>query len=142
MVRPLDAEGTDTLDTNFDIGGERRAGQEVTNRMLSSQLAARWTSRPPRLALGDWRNLTSDERIDIGGIRDRIKEVLVNSGAVRVVNPDFKNFDYIVKGQLRSSVQYSDSGDSLVRYVVKLELYDQLGEFLGSWSEDFAFLKE
>ncbi len=140
-VKQIDAESSTTLDTNFDIGSERRAASEVTNRLLASRVAAKWNSSAPRLALGQWRNLTSDERIEIGGIKDRIKEVLVNSGAVRVVNPDFKNFDYIIKGKLRSSTQYDDSGDSLVRYVMTIELYDKLGEFLGSWSEDFAYLK-
>ncbi|XPV77565.1 MAG: hypothetical protein ACNI27_06535 [Desulfovibrio sp.] len=116
--------------------------EKVTDKMLASGIVSSWGGKRPKLVLGHVRNSTDDENLRITDIYDRIQEVLMNSGAVRIVDKSSTSFDYIMKNTITSTQQRNpQTGEEIVNYTLMLKLFKIDGELVGQWSDDLVLGK-
>ena len=140
-VAILDASSRPHLEANPHMGDYIAFSEKVTNKMLFSDVAKSWEGKKPRLIVGRLVNNTDNESIRIADIHDRIQEVLLNSGLVRIVDKSATSFDYVVKSEITSTRQYGGKGDQLAHFTLQLKLFDKKGELLGQWSDDLPLAK-
>ena len=140
-VQIVDPDTRAHLQTELHLGDYVALAERVTNKMLSSDVVARWGKKKPRLIVGRLLNNTDNENIRMSDVHDRIQEVVFNSGLVRVVDKSATRFDYIIKSELSSSRQYAKDGRELVYYILQLKLFKLDGELMGQWSDRIALAK-
>lgn len=128
------------LDTNIDLSDIIAFAENLTNKMLTSPIFAN-AKKPPRLVVGYIRQNTHDENLRAGDIYDRIQEVLLNSGQVRVLDTSATSFDYIVNPEISSIVSRAADGRKKVDYTMVMKLYTLSGELKGQWSDDLTLFK-
>ncbi len=111
--------------------------EKVTDKMFRSKLAQSWSKKKkkPRLVLGKLRNNTDDENIRMQDIYDRITEIILGSGAVRLLDQSDNSFDYVVRSELSSTRQYGENDQELAYYKLEFKLFKLDGEMLGQWSD-------
>jgi penicillin-binding protein activator len=113
-----------------------------TNKMLSSKLVAGWKSKKPRIIIGRTKNTTDNENIRVIDIYDRIQEVLLNSGLVRVLDASATSFDYIIKPEITATREYGEDRAESNIFTLQLKLFTVSGELVGQWSADARLDKE
>ncbi|WP_462326723.1 hypothetical protein [Desulfobaculum sp.] len=114
---------------------------QITNKMLESRLVRSWGDSRPRIIVGKVLNNTDEERLRHQDITDKINEVLLNSGVVRIMDQSALNFDYIVRTELNSSREKDSSGEEIVTYNMVLKLFSASGELQGQWSDYIKMVK-
>ena len=119
---------------------EQNSFAGLTNKMLASPVIAN-AKRPPRIVVGTLRQNTHDENLRVQDIQDRIQEVLLNSGAVRVLDSSATSFDYIMQSEITDIVTRAPDGQKLVDYTMKIKLFTLDGELVGQWSDDLSLFK-
>ena len=70
-----------------------------------------------------------------------VEEVLLNSGAVRVLDSSATSFDYIMQSEITDIVTRAPDGQKLVDYTMKIKLFTLDGELFGQWSDDLSLFK-
>lgn len=115
--------------------------EQVTNKMLLSPVVQNWGEKRPRLVVGRLLNNTDNENIRVRDIQDKIQEILLSSGLVRVLDQSATSFDYIIKSEISSTRQHGDSSTQLAHFTLQLKLFSLEGELLGSWSDNLALAK-
>ena len=139
-VSIVDSAERNKLNTNIDLSDRIAFAENLTNKMLASPIFMS-AKKQPRLVLGNIAQNTHDENLRVQDIYDRIQEVLLNSGQVRVLDPSATSFDYIVNPEITSIVSRAGDGRKKVDYSMKLKLYDLRGELKGQWSDDLSLFK-
>lgn len=115
--------------------------EQVTNKMLSSPVVNGWGKKRPRIIVGKLLNNTDNENIRVRDIQDKIQEILLGSGLVRVLDQSATSFDYIIKSEISSTRQRGESNSQLAHFTLQLKLFTVQGELIGSWSDDLALAK-
>ena len=128
------------LDTRVTLSDIIAFAENLTNKMLSTPVISKAT-KPPRIVVGNLRQNTHDENLRVQDIQDRIQEVLLNSGAVRVLDSSATNFDYIMQSEITDIVTRAPDGQKLVDYTMKIKLFTLDGELVGQWSDDLSLFK-
>lgn len=128
------------LDTKISLSDIIAFAENMTNKMLQSPIFAK-AKRPPRIIVTAIRNNTHDENLRVKDVHDRIMEVMLNSGKVRVLDESALNFNYVMQSELTDIVTRSSDGQKLVDYTMKIKLYDLNGELKGQWSDDLSLFK-
>lgn len=140
-VAMIDAKSRGHLQARLTMADYVALAETVTNKMLASKLVQSWGKRKPRVIAATPRNNTDNENIRMADLHDRIQEVLLNSGVMRVVDKSATSFDYIIKSELTSTRQYGKGGKELVYYTLQLKMFTLMGELKGQWSDDLAMAK-
>lgn len=128
------------LNTKISLSDVIAFAENLTNKMLTSKYIAR-AKKPPRVIVAELRQNTHDENLRIEDIQDRITEVLLNSGQVRIVDESVNCFDYIMRTEITDMITYAPDGQKLVDYTMKIKLFDINGELKGQWSDDLSLFK-
>jgi hypothetical protein len=116
--------------------------EKVTDKMLRSPLISSWEGKRPKVVVGHLLNNTMDENLRIADIHDRIQEMLMASGVMRVMDSSSTSFDYVMKNTITSTEQgNSSTGEKLVNYTLMLKMYTIEGELVGQWSDDLVLAK-
>ena len=97
------------LDTRVTLSDIIAFAENLTNKMLSTPVISK-AKKPPRIVVGNLRQNTHDENLRVQDIQDRIQEVLLNSGAVRVLDSSATNFDYIMQSEITDIVTRAPDG--------------------------------
>ncbi len=139
-VSIVDSSERIKLDTKVTLSDIIAFAENLTNKMLSTPVIAK-AKKPPRLVVGSLRQNTHDENLRVQDIQDRIQEVLLNSGAVRVLDSSATNFDYIMQSEITDIVSRAPDGQKLVDYTMKIKLFTLDGELVGQWSDDLSLFK-
>ncbi len=136
-VAILDEDDRTHLATTLTMADYSALAEKVTDKMFRSRLVQSWSKRKkkPRLVLGKLRNNTDDENIRMQDIYDRITEIILNSGQVRLLDQSATRFDYVVRSELSSTRQYGENDQELAYYKLEFKLYKLDGEMLGQWSD-------
>ena len=121
------------LDTRVTLSDIIAFAENLTNKMLSTPVISK-AKKPPRIVVGNLRQNTHDENL-------RVQEVLLNSGAVRVLDSSATNFDYIMQSEITDIVTRAPDGQKLVDYTMKIKLFTLDGELVGQWSDDLSLFK-
>lgn len=140
-VAIVDSAERTKLNTNIDLSDIIAFAENLTNKMLASPIFAK-AKKPPRLVLGNIRQNTHDENLRVSDIYDRVQEVLLNSGQVRVLDVSATSFDYIVNPEISSIVSRAGDGRKKVDYTMVMKLYTLSGELKGQWSDDLTLFKK
>lgn len=140
-VAIVDAKSRGHLQAKLTMADYVALAETVTNKMLASRLVQKWGNKRPKIIASIPRNNTDDENIRMKDLHDRIQEVLLNSGILRVVDKSATSFDYIIKSELTSTRQYGKDGKQLVHYTLQLKMFTLMGELVGQWSDDLAMAK-
>lgn len=128
------------LDTRISLSDIIAFAENMTNKMLQSPVFAQ-AKRPPRIIVTSIRNNTHDENLRVADVHDRIMEVMLNSGKVRILDETALNFNYVMQSELTDIITRSSDGQKLVDYTMKIKLYDLYGELKGQWSDDLSLFK-
>ena len=128
------------LDTRVTLSDIIAFAENLTNKMLSTPVISK-AKKPPRIVVGNLRQNTHDENLRVQDIQDRIQEVLLNSGAVRVLDSSATNIDYIMQSEITDIVTRAPDGQKLVDYTMKIKLFTLDGELVGQWSDDLSLFK-
>ena len=139
-VSIVDSSDRIKLDTKVTLSDIIAFAENLTNKMLASPVIAN-AKKPPRIVVGVLRQNTHDENLRVQDIQDRIQEVLLNSGAVRVLDSSANNFDYIMRSEITDIVSRASDGQKLVDYTMKIKLFNLDGELMGQWSDDLSLFK-
>ena len=140
-VEVVDPRDRSHLQAELHSGDYLTLAENVTDKMLSSRLVQSWGNKRPRLIVGILVNNTDNENIRMADLHDRIQEVILNSGLVRVVDKSATSFDYVIKSELTSSRQYGKSNQEQVFYTLQLKMFKLDGELMGQWSDDMSLAK-
>ena len=123
------------LETNLTMADYTKFAEKVTDKMLRSKLVQSWGTRKPRLVVSKLLNNTDDENIRMQDVYDRISEIILASGLVRLMDIQATSFDYVVRSELSSTRQYGKDGEELAFYKLEFKLYALDGEMKGQWSD-------
>lgn len=139
-VSIVDSSERIKLDTKVSLSDIIAFAENLTNKMLSTPVISK-AKKPPRIVVRNLRQNTHDENLRVQDIQDRIQEVLLNSGAVRVLDSSATNFDYIMQSEITDIVTRAPDGQKLVDYTMKIKLFTLDGELVGQWSDDLSLFK-
>ena len=139
-VSIVDSSERIKLDTKVSLSDIIAFAENLTNKMLSTPVISK-AEKPPRIVVGNLRQNTHDENLRVQDIQDRIQEVLLNSGAVRVLDSSATSFDYIMQSEITDIVTRAPDGQKLVDYTMKIKLFTLDGELVGQWSDDLSLFK-
>lgn len=139
-VSIVDSSERIKLDTKVSLSDIIAFAENLTNKMLSTPVISK-AKKTPRIVVGNLRQNTHDENLRVQDIQDRIQEVLLNSGAVRVLDSSATNFDYIMQSEITDIVTRAPDGQKLVDYTMKIKLFTLDGELVGQWSDDLSLFK-
>ncbi|QEQ97264.1 hypothetical protein [Neptunomonas concharum] len=134
-VSVMDPNSRAHLDTELTMADYTAFAENVTNKMLSSQLVQKWGSKKPRLIVSRLQNNTDNENIRMQDIHDRITETILNSGVARLVDTSATRFDYVVRTELSSTRQYGADGAELAFFKLEFKMFKIDGEMVGQWSD-------
>jgi len=109
--------------------------EKVTDKMLRSKLVQSWGAKKPRLVVSKLLNNTDDESIRMQDVYDRVSEIILASGLVRLMDISANSFDYVVRSELSSTRQYGEDGEELAYFKLEFKLYKLDGEMVGQWSD-------
>lgn len=126
------------MKTEITMADYKALAEDVTNEILSSDLAEEWSKKKekPRLIVGNLRNFTDNENIRVKDIQGKITQTLLKSDLVRVLDSQSRSsFDFIIRSKLTSTRQKSQRGE-MVEYSLSMELYTMEGEMKGKWSDN------
>lgn len=133
QVAMMDTNERSHLDNTLNMTDLMALAEELTDKMLLSDVVADWGDNRPRLVVADLVNETDDADIPEEMIYDRIKGVILESGVARIVHNSSNKIDYILNGVLSSTQNRSSSGDHSRQFRVTLTLSSIDGEDLGKW---------
>ena len=139
-VEIVDSADRAKLDTDYGLSDIIAMSENLTNKMLQHRVFAGAT-QSPRIVVGKITNNTHDENLRVIDLHDRLQEVLLNSGQVRVLDRSANSFDYIMHTEITSGSHSSSDGQRKVDYTVKIKLFKVNGELIGQWSDDTSFFK-
>lgn len=139
-IEIIDSAERGKLDTDYGLSDIIAMSENLTNKMLQHRVFAN-ASKTPRIIVGKITNNTHDENFRVVDLHDRLQEVLLNSGQVRVLDKSANYFDYIMTTEITSSSHSSSDGQRKVDYTVKIKLFSVSGELIGQWSDDTSFFK-
>ena len=139
-VTIVDSADRAKLDTDYGLSDIIAMSESLTNKMLQNKVFAN-AKKPPRIVIGKITNNTHDENLRVVDLHDRLQEVLLNSGQVRVLDTSSNAFDYIMHTEITSATHRSSDGQKKVDYTVKIKLFTISGEIVGQWSDDTSFAK-
>ena len=108
-VSIVDSSERIKLDTKVSLSDIIAFAENLTNKMLSTPVISK-AKKPPRIVVGNLRQNTHDENLRVQDIQDRIQEVLLNSGAVRVLDSSATSFDYIMQSEITDIVTRAPDG--------------------------------
>ena len=131
-VSIVDSSERIKLDTKVSLSDIIAFAENLTNKMLSTPVISK-AKKPPRIVVGNLRQNTHDENLRVQDIQDRIQEVLLNSGAVRVLDSSAT--------EITDIVTRAPDGQKLVDYTMKIKLFTLDGELVGQWSDDLSLFK-
>ena len=131
-VSIVDSSERIKLDTKVSLSDIIAFAENLTNKMLSTPVISK---------AKNLRQNTHDENLRVQDIQDRIQEVLLNSGAVRVLDSSATSFDYIMQSEITDIVTRAPDGQKLVDYTMKIKLFTLDGELVGQWSDDLSLFK-
>jgi len=134
-VSILDESDRAHITTALTMGDYTALAEKVTDKMLAAKLVQSWGKKKPRLVVGKLLNNTDDENIRMQDIYDRITEIILGSGLVRLLDTSATSFDYVVRSELSSTRQYGDNGEELAYYKLEFKLFKLDGEMVGQWSD-------
>lgn len=136
----VDSADRAKLDTDYGLSDIIAMSESLTNKMLQHRVFAN-ASKTPRIVIGKITNNTHDENLRVVDLHDRLQEVLLNSGQVRVLDKSANYFDYIMHTEITSASHSASDGQRKVDYTVKIKLFSVNGEVIGQWSDDTSFFK-
>ena len=139
-VSIVDSSERIKLDTKITLSDIIVFAENMTNKMLQSPIFSK-AKKLPRVIVTAIRNNTHDENLRVRDIHDRVIEVMINSGKVRLLDDSALNFNYIMRTELTDIVTRSSDGQKLVDYTLKIKLFDLNGELVGTWSDDLSLFK-
>jgi hypothetical protein len=137
----VDPKTRDHLQTELHMGDYLALSETVTNKMLASGLVQGWGGTRPKLIVGVLVNNTDNESIRMTDLHDRIAEVILGSGLVRLMDVSATAFDYVIKSELTSTRQYGEKNQEIVFFTLQLKMFTLEGELVGQWSDDVAMAK-
>lgn len=140
-VKMTDSTERGHLDTKLNMTDFMSAADKLTDKMLADDLINDWYENKPRLIIGKISNRTDvDSNFPEEEIYDRIVDIILHSGAAKIVGASSDRFDYILTGKVNSTA--STDGDLEQRqYRITLRVHSKDDELLGSWHEPITFLK-
>lgn len=137
----VDSASREKLDMDYGLSDIIAMSENLTNKMLQHRVFTQ-ASKTPRIVVGSITNNTHDENLRVVDVHDRLQEVLLNSGQVRVLDKSANYFDYIMTTEITSGSHRSVDGQRKVDYTVKIKLFRTDGELIGQWSDDTSFFKQ
>lgn len=138
-VEIVDSAERSKIDTRYGLSDIIAMSESLTTKMLQHRVFN--GSKTPRVVVGKITNNTHDENLRVQDLHDRLQEVLLNSGQVRVLDRSANSFDYIMSTEITSSNHRASDGQRKVDYTVKIKLFSLSGELIGQWSDDTSFFK-
>lgn len=119
---------------------EEAANDLVFSRAFEKRIAN--PGSPPRLVIGNIRNDTDNENILVGDMVQKMREILVRTGAVRVFTADATDFDFVLAPRLTSSTLRSISRKEIERsYSFSFQITTIDGEYITEESVDKIFVE-
>ncbi|MFT4928070.1 MAG: hypothetical protein ACI8WB_004185 [Phenylobacterium sp.] len=141
-VRMVDSSERNHLDIKLNMTDFMAAADKLTNKMLNDGLVETWYENKPKLILGKIGNRTD---VDINlleeEIYDRIVDVILQSGAARIVGASSDAFDYILTGKV-SSTTAEDAQKVQRQYRITLRVHTKDDELIGSWHEPISLVAD
>ncbi len=141
----VDSSSRVHLQTRLTMTDFVQFAEKVTNKLLTSRQVQGWDQKPPRLVVGKLVNNTHDENIRVSDIQDKINDMLLQSGLVRIMDSSNTSFDYIIRTEITSTRQRGDSGEDYVNYTMQMKMFKMdaklNSELVGQWSDDLALGK-
>lgn len=132
--------GADRAEAELTISDQETLAENVTNEFLSSDLAEQWANQDGKaqVVVGDLRNNTDNENIQMKYFNDRILEVLQTSDLVDVYTSPrmVKDFNYIINSELTNTRQYYDDGREFVEYTFQFNVMTPRGKLEGKYSDN------
>ena len=128
--------------TGIGINQFVQMSEHLANDFVASQAFLELASadEKPRVVLGDIENYTDNENIFVGDMRQKMRQIMVNTGVIRVFDPGITEFDYILSPVLNSST-LRDSGVTERSYTLGMTLTTIEGEYIGEYSVDRVFVE-
>lgn len=141
QVAMMDINERDHFDNTLNMTDLMALAEKLTDKMLMSDALAEWGDKRPRLVVARIKNSTDDDEIPEEQIYDRIKEIILESGSARIVSKSSNKIDYILHGELNSTVAKNAANDEKRHFRVTLVISDLDGEELGHWSDEIKLGK-
>lgn len=135
QVAILDSSERAHLDNTLNMTDLMALAEKLTDEMLMSDAVAEWGDKRPRLVVARIKNKTDDENIPEEMIYDKIKGIILDSGAARIVSKNSNKIDYILHGVLSNTGEKNYKKDHIRQFRVSLVLSDLEGEELGHWDD-------
>ncbi|MEL6415400.1 MAG: hypothetical protein AAFQ15_10730, partial [Pseudomonadota bacterium] len=113
---------------------------QLANDFVASEAFFTIISAPekPKIVLGDIENESDNENIFVGDMRQKMRQIMVNTGAVRMFDPGIDDFEYILSPVLNSSTLRA--GGVIERtYTLGMTVTTIEGEYIGEYSVDRVF---
>lgn len=128
--------------TGIGINQFVQMSEQLANDFVASDafLELASASEKPRVVLGVIENYTDNENIFVGDMRQKMRQVLVNTGIVRVFDEGINDFDYIISPVLNSSTLRA-SGVIERTYTLGMTVTTAEGEYIGEYSVDRVFVE-
>jgi predicted small secreted protein len=139
-VKMTDTSERGHLDAKLNMTDFMAAADKLTDKMLSDDLMDSWYDKKPRLIVGKISNRTELDTNFPEEVYDRIVDIILASGAARIVGQSANEFDYILTGKINSTIA-SDGDMEQRQYRITLRVHTNDDELVGSWHEPIYLLK-
>lgn len=97
---------------------------------------------PPRVVIGNVLNNTNNENIVADDLVQKMREILVSTGAVRVFTQDADEFDFVIAPTISSSTLQTLSSNEVERtYTFSFQVTTAEGEYITEQSVDRVFVE-
>ena len=126
--------------TGIGINQFVQMSEQLANDFVASDafLTLASAEEKPRIVLGDIENYSDNENIFVGDMRQKMRQIMVNTGVVRVFDAGIDDFDYILSPVLNSSTLRA--GGIIERtYTLGMTVTTIEGEYIGEYSVDRVF---
>jgi len=92
--------------------------------------------------IGNVLNNTDNENIDVSAMVQKMREILVSTGAVRVFTQDANEFDFVIAPTMSSSTLRTLSSNEIERtYTFSFQVTTADGEYITEQSVDRVFVE-
>mgnify|MGYP001803036602 CR=1 FL=1 len=118
--------------TGIGINQFVQMSEQLANDFVASEAFLTIISAPekPKIVLGDIENESDNENIFVGDMRQKMRQIMVNTGAVRMFDPGIDDFEYILSPVLNSSTLRA--GGVIERtYTLGMTVTTIEGEYIG-----------
>lgn len=139
-ISMVDSSERRHLNTRVALSDIISFSENLTNKMLQSKVFVT-AKKKPRIIVGKIKQNTHDDNLRMSDVHDRIEEYLFNTDKVIVRDSGSTEFDYIMEMELSDIVQRASDGQKQVDYMMKIKLYNQNGDLMGTWSDDLSLYK-